>query len=506
MRLPFAVRSAMPTGVAALLLLVPAAPEALAQRRPARPAAARATAARPAPTRAAERPTNVIYFVTDGFGPASVTFAREYVHETTGRRSLAFDPYLAVALQTWATDSRVTDSAAGGTALATGHKTYNGAIAVDTTGRVLATILEGAKTQGMATGMVVTSRITHATPACFSAHVGSRAEEDEIARQQMRLAPDVMIGGGRRYFLPTGVGDGRRRDGLNLLDSLRAKGFTVATDRAGYDRATARPFVGLIADNHMAYEIDRVPAEEPSLAEMTTKALALLTAPPSSGRAAPAKGFFLMVEASRIDHAAHGNDAAAHLHDILAYEQAFQAALDFQRRHPGTLIVATSDHETGGLTLGRNLGGVGRYFWHPEVFRTERASYDVVLPELRAAYAADTTAAGAWRVLADRMGLADLSAAERSALKNAMRSAPARLNGLLTEAVAQRATIAWTTGGHTAVDVNVYAVGPGADQFRGNRPNDAMGATVARLLGLDLAGLTARMRLTAPVYPRGAGE
>ena len=507
-RRPFPCGDLRVVGVAAAMLLVPAAPEALAQRRPApsRPPA-RTTAARPASTRVAERPTNVIYFITDGFGPASVTFAREYVHETTGRRSLAFDPYLTGALQTWATDSRVTDSAAGGTALATGHKSYNGAIAVDTTGHVLATLLEGAKAQGMATGVVVTSRITHATPACFTAHVGSRAEEDEIARQQMRLAPDVMMGGGRRHFLPTGVDVGRRRDGLNLLDSLRAKGFTVATDRAGFDRATARPFAALFSSDHMAYEIDRVPAQEPSLAEMTTKALAMLTAPARTGRSSGAgRGFFLMVEASRIDHAAHGNDAAAHLHDILAYEEAFRAALDFQRRNPGTLIVATSDHETGGLTLGRNINGVGRYFWHPEVLRSERASYDVLLPALRTAYAADTTAAGAFQLLADRFGLADLTAAERGALKNAMRSAPARLNGLLSEAVGQRATIAWTTGGHTAVDVNVYATGPGADQFRGNRPNDAMGATVARLLGLDLAALTARMRQTAPVYPHGAGE
>lgn len=474
--------------LAALLVLPVAAPDASAQRRTPRPAS---------------QPTNVIYFVTDGFGPASVTFAREYVQATTGRRSLAFDPYLVGSLQTWATDSRVTDSAAGGTALATGHKTYNGAIAVDTTGRVLATVLEAAKARGLATGVVVTSRITHATPACFTAHVGSRAEEDEIARQQMRLAPDVLMGGGLRHYLPADVTlsgmAGRRRDGYNLLDSLRAKGFTVATDRAGFDRATRAPFVGLFAADHMAYDVDRDAAREPSLAEMTTKALTML-----QGRSP--RGFFLMVEASRIDHAAHGNDAAAHLFDILAYERAFQAALDFQRTHPGTLVVATSDHETGGLTLGRNLDGVGRYFWHPEVFTSERESYDVLLPALRSAIRTDTTGASALAVLSDRMGLSTLSEGERAELVAALRRQPGRVQGLVTEVVARRATIQWTTGGHTAVDVNVYAAGPGADRFRGNRPNDAMGRTVGQLLGLDLDGLTARLRRTAPVYPKGAGE
>ena len=193
--------------LAALALAAPLAPAAEAQRR----APSRASA----PT--AARPVNVIYFVTDGFGPASATFAREYVHATTGRRSLAFDPYLTGTLQTWATDSRVTDSAAGGTALASGIKTYNGAIGVDTLGRPVGTLLEAAKLRGMATGVVVTSRFTHATPATFTAHVGSRAEEDAIALQQTRLAPDVMMGGGLRHFLPpdatrSGIA-GRRRDG-----------------------------------------------------------------------------------------------------------------------------------------------------------------------------------------------------------------------------------------------------------------------------------------------------
>lgn len=468
-------------------------PTASAQRRaPERPAAA---------TAAAERPRNVVYFVTDGFGPASVTMARDYVQATTGRRTLAFDPHVVGTVQTWATDSRVTDSAAGGTALASGVKTYNGAIGVDTTGMAVATVLEGAKARGMATGVVVTSRFTHATPAAFTAHVGSRAMEAEIARQQVALAPDVMMGGGRRFFLPPDVPGGVRRDGANLLDTLRGKGFTVATDRAGFDAARRAPFAAFFSNDHMAYEIDRDDTREPSLAEMTTAAIRMLEA--KGG----ARGFFLMVEASRIDHAGHANDAAAHLHDILAFEAAWQVAVDYARRSGSTLVVSTSDHETGGLTLGRNgANGQGIYAWHPEMLRPAVASNDVVLPLLREAIASDTTGASALDVLLERLDLADLDATERDDLVDALRRRPGRLAGVVNEFVGRRALVAWTTTGHTAVDVNLYAYGPGSRAFAGNLPNDLVGRRVAELMRIDLAPLTRTLRTRIPRQARGPGE
>jgi alkaline phosphatase len=444
------------------------------------------------------RPRNVIYFVTDGFGPASATFARDYGHGLAAPRTLAFDTALVGTIQTWATDSRVTDSAAGGTALAAGVKTYNGAIAVDTTGRPVATVLEGAKARGMATGVVVTSRITHATPACFTAHVGSRIQENEIALQQVRLAPDVFIGGGRRQFVPRESG-GFRTDGKHLLDTLRARGFTVATDRAGYDAARRAPFAALLADDHLAYELDRDPAREPSLAEMTTKAIDLLRG--------DTDGFFLMVEASRIDHAGHGNDAAAHLHDILAFEAAWRAAVDFARRDGNTLVVSTSDHETGGLSLGRNLAGRGVYAWRPEVVGRVRASHDVLIPRLQAAYRQDTTGASAVALARETLGVDSLAAAERTALVASLRQPFGTVtSAVLAEIVSTRAVIGWTTGGHTAVDVNVYAFGPGAARFRGSYANDRMGRLVADLLGLDLAPITAELRRRIPVQARGPGE
>ena len=501
----------------AALIAAPLALPATAQPRPAaRPAArpappaARPPVARPAVRVAADgRPHNVIYFITDGFGPASVTFARDYANATEGRRQLTFDPYVTGTVQTWATDSRVTDSAAGGTALAAGVKTYNGAIGVDTMGMAVASVLEGARGRGMATGVVVTSRFTHATPASFTAHVGSRAMEDEIARQQVTLAPDVMMGGGRRHFLPADAPGGRRRDGQHLLDTLRAKGFTVATDRAGFDAARRAPFAAFFTDDHMAYEVDRDAAREPSLAEMTARAIEMLDA---RARTLPRRtdggppGFFLMVEASRIDHAGHANDAAGHLHDILAFEQAWTVALDYARRSGSTLVLSTSDHETGGLALARNVDGRGIYAWHPETLVRRRASNDVLMPALAAAQRADTSGGAALAVLRETMGLDDLTGAEIAEVHAALRTPSGRTAIVVNELTSRRALIAWTTNGHTAVDVNLYAFGVGSAPLRGHMDNAAVGRAVADALRLDLATLTRELRLRIARQPRGPGE
>ncbi len=451
-----------------------------------------------APAADDDRPVNVIYFITDGFGPASVTFARDFKRSQTGQTGLAFDSSLVGALQTWATNTRVTDSAAGGTALAAGVKTYNGAIAVDTLGRAVATVLEAAQARGMGTGVVVTSRITHATPACFTAHADSRALETEIALQQVHLAPDVFFGGGRRYFVPTSTG-GLRPDGKALLDTLRAKGYGVALNRAAFDGLDRTPAAALLADDHLAYEIDRDPAREPSLAEMTTKAIELLRG--------HRNGFFLMVEASRIDHAGHANDAAAHVRDILAFEAAWRAAVQFAREDGHTLVVSTSDHETGGLSVGRD----GLYAWHPEVLARVQASHERLAPRLLAAMPADPSGAEAMRLARAGLGLDSLAGPARARLLETLRmpagtAQNAALGRLLRDLVSVPALVGWTTLGHTAVDVNVYAFGPGADHFRGNHPNDFMGQTVARVLGLDLAPLTAELRRRFAAQARAAGQ
>ncbi len=424
------------------------------------------------------RPKNLILMIADGCGPASITMARDYARAVLGRKALALDAIQVGAVRTASASSRVTDSAAGATAYACGIKTYNGALAVDTAGQPVATLLEAAKAQGMAVGLVATSRITHATPAAFAAHVPQRAMESEIALQMLAQGIEVLLGGGWHYFLPPAEG-GRRTDGRNLLREAKQQGYHIVRHRAALRQPLRPPVLGLFAPDHLPYEIDRDTTQIPSLAEMTQLAIELLRQHP--------KGFFLMVEGSRIDHAGHANDAAAHVRDVLAYDEAVAVALDFAQKDGQTLVVSVADHETGGLSLGRNVDGQGIYAWHPEVLARVRASYERLLPALRGA------AANQEAVLRELAGIDSLTALERALLDQAAGD-PAALQAALTELIGRRAVVGWTSNGHTAVDVNLYAYGPGATLLVGSLENDELGRRLAALMGFDLQTLTQQLR------------
>ena len=423
----------------------------------------------PSEAQPAPRARNVILFISDGAGPAVFTMARDYQRDylRAGER-LALDQILVGAVRTYSADSRTTDSAAGATAFSTGHKTYNGAVAVDADRRPRPTVLEAAEARGMATGLVATSSVTHATPAAFSAHVPDRGMQLEIAAQQMGKGIDVIFGGGRRYYTPAEQ-DGAREDGRDLLAEMKDAGYTVALSRADFAKVEQTPAVALFAADHMAYEIDRDTLAQPSLAEMTWKAIDLLSSNP--------EGFLLVVEGSRIDHAAHGNDVAGTLHDALAYDRAVRVALDFARADRETLVISVSDHETGGLSLGRADGA--NYAWQPEVVARVSASAGRIQSALRRGDRAPEA------VLADYTGITDLSAEEADRLNRAV-GGEGRLDQVLSDLIGRRASIGWTTGGHSAVDVNLYAFGPGSERLRGNHENTVVARVVTEVLGLDL--------------------
>lgn len=417
-----------------------------------------------------ERPKNVILMIADGFGPASATLAREF-----SGAPLALDPILRGAVITPSTSHRVTDSAASGTAYASGIRTYNGAIGVDSLRRPVGTVLEAAQARGMKTGLVATSRITHATPATFAAHVPARWNETTIAEHIAARDIDVVFGGGRKFFVPEAEG-GARTDGRNLLDEVRTRGTAVVTDRAGFDGTVETPVLGLFSNEHLDYEIDRDEAEQPSLAAMTQRALDLL-----DGEA----GFFLMVEGSRIDHAGHGNDPAGHVHDALAYDAAVRVALDFAEEDGRTLVISVADHETGGLSLGRD----GIYAWHPEVLARVRATTGRMMDRIDAGAAPDA-------VLRDLAGIDSLTTEEQAIV-----AADDLSDRDLGHLISKRAGLGWTTKGHTGVDVGLYAFGPGAEPFRGVLTNDAVGRLVAAALGLDLTPVTEELQVVEDFAP-----
>ena len=269
---------------------------------------------------------------------------------------LALDEILVGGVKTYIADSVIADSAPASTAFATGFRTSDKFIGIgpkpgtlrpdlepseDLQYRPLATVLEGARLRGKATGIVATSRVTHATPAAYMTHVPSRKLEEDIMEQAVYQNVDVVLGGGKDYLLPKGE-KGRRSDGENLVAVLRTHGYSIVEDRSELVAVKSGKVFGTFAMGPLAAEIDRPQTrpQEPTLVEMTSKAIELLSSDPD--------GFFLMVEGSQIDWACHANDPAHLLSDLVMFDQAVQVALEFAKGDGNTLVLAFSDHNTGG--------------------------------------------------------------------------------------------------------------------------------------------------------------
>lgn len=261
-----------------------------------------------------KRSPSVIVLIPDGMGASQVTLAREFIKardqiEERHAARMAFDDYHVGSISTKSANNYVTDSAAAGTAFACGKNTNNGVIGFDDEIQICANVLEGAKHLGYRTGLVSTTRVTHATPASYSSHVYDRDNENFVAEQQLGgyvLGPqvDLLWGGGRRQFLPESA-NGSREDDRNLVEEAKANGWQVALNREEFDaytkdagavrrsRISGRdnwshlPSLGLFGDSHLDYDIDRDASEQPSLAEMAVGALNALDSDD--------KPFFLMV-------------------------------------------------------------------------------------------------------------------------------------------------------------------------------------------------------------------
>ena len=275
-----------------------------------------------------KKPRNVILMIGDGMGVAQV-----FAGLTANQGHLFLENFKSVGFsKTQSSNRYVTDSAAGGTALSTGQKTYNGAIGVNADTIAIKTVLEMAEDKGMATGLVSTSAITHATPASFIAHQGSRGSYEDIAADFLKTDIDVFIGGGYKHFT-------ERKDGRDLTTELKAKGYNVLTDMNEIGQVKTGKLAGLTASEHNGKAEER----GDMLQVATQTALNIL------GKSK--KGFFLMVEGSQIDWGAHQNNTIYVVKEMLDFDQAIGKALEFAAKDGETLIIVTADHETGGLSL-----------------------------------------------------------------------------------------------------------------------------------------------------------
>ena len=442
---------------------------------------------------------NVILFVGDGMGVSTVTAARIFAGQKEGATGeeyqLSFDKFpVAGFAKTYNINQQTPDSAGTMTAMVSGVKTKAGVIGYPDSalrancnsakGNELVTAVELAEMAGMSTGVVSTARITHATPAATYAKSPERNWESDdsltdeaknngckdIATQLVEFSSgdgiDVVMGGGRRHFIPNTVTDeegkaGKRTDGVNLIDSWKAK-YAVGNyvyDQAGFDALgadSATKVLGLFNSSHMEYEADRANdvAGEPSLSEMTSKSIDILSKND--------KGFFLTVESGRIDHGHHAGNAYRALEDAVEFAEAVQAAVDKVDLNE-TLIIVTADHShvftlAGYPTRGNPILGV------------VKGNDDAGHAEDEAVMAADDmpyTTVG----YANGLGFADYGEGNGGDQRYGDAGAAGRhdLDGIATESSGfhQEALIPLGSETHSGEDVGIYAVGPGAQLLRG---------------------------------------
>lgn len=285
----------------------------------------------------ADAPRSVIFLIGDGMGLAHVSGAI-----TASEQPLALERSQVIGLiRTSSANAYVTDSAAAGTALSSGQKTNNGVIGQNPAGEAIPSMLAYAAAAGKSTGVVVTSSVTHATPASFFGHNKTRKDSEGLAGDLLPAKLDVAVGGGRKFFE-------QRKDGQNLTDQFRSEGYTVAyTLEEVLAAPQGQPLLGLLAEDGLPKMSEGRGAMLP---QATAQALELL----GSNK----EGFILMVEGSQIDWGGHRNDLDYALGELLDFDAAVKVAFDYADAHPGTLVVVTADHETGGLNLiGGNLAG-----------------------------------------------------------------------------------------------------------------------------------------------------
>jgi alkaline phosphatase len=280
---------------------------------------------------------NIILFIGDGMSFAQVIATRIKNKGISGRLNMERMPVVGFT-DTFSANELITDSSAAATALATGFKTNNGMIAVTPAGKKALTILEACRDIGKATGIVVTCSLTQPTPAGFATHIQNRWEEPKIAEAIIDNRVNVLLGGGRSFFIPKSQPKSRRQDDINLVNTAIAKGYKYVETKEQLNSVSGHNVLGLFNENNLAKE-----ASEPSLAEMTAISIRLLDQNP--------EGFFLMVEGSLIDSACHRYDIEQLVNEMKDFDEAILEAIKFALTDKKTLVLVNGDHETGGLVI-----------------------------------------------------------------------------------------------------------------------------------------------------------
>lgn len=445
----------------------------------------------------AKAPKYVFYFIGDGMGLNQVVATQYYMRSCKGELGItplgfAQFPYTGIATS-YSGDSDVTDSAAGGTALASGKKTYNGAIGVDMEGNPVTSIAEMAHQKGVKVGIATSVTINHATPASFYAHQRSRNDYYEIGAQLPVSGFEFFAGGDFADNV-----NHSNQGAPQLYDLATEAGYTIVR---GYDEYTdlkgKKDKVLLIqksdaVENTIPYAID-ARKKDLTLTDITEAAIDHLYDRRDK------KGFFLMVEGGKIDYACHANDAATALREVIDFDNAIDVAYKFYKKHPKeTLIIITADHETGAFTLGN--GSYAINFAALESQKVSQAGFSRIVNKMRHDSKDKVTWKQMQKALKENFGFWDtvqLRERDEQALYSEYeRSFTGEQNVKMAESLYYRdepiaalavrilnriAMVSWPVGSHTAAYVPVFAIGNGAEQFTGQMDNTDIPKKIAKI-------------------------
>ncbi|MFQ3224207.1 MAG: alkaline phosphatase [Lentimonas sp.] len=422
---------------------------------------------------------NLIFLVVDGMCAGTYAFAH---HWSLRNRKAPLNwmqvydqPGMTRALQdTASASSPVTDSAAAASAWGSGQRVVNGSINTDANGKSLTPLFTHAKAAGKATGLVSSCRITHATPAGFSTNVEKRGMEDEIAQQYNEREIDVLLGGGSRHFKGDKV--------LTQVPDFQQKGYQFVQTKSELNAQAGNPrLLGLFSKSHIPYAIDRkndvALAEVPSLPDMFRAALKSLSQSKD--------GFVLQVEGGRVDHAGHGNDPAAILHELLEFDDCIPIALEYLKNDPDTLLIITTDHGTGGC----QLNGVGSAYSDtgPALDRINdmTASFEALEHQFKATGRFDpkglTAATGIVATEAQANAIqATMDDPESTYLSSAMTK-------IVADALFKKTGIGWTSNNHTSECVDLFAFGPGSERIKPFIKNYELFGVMTQALNLTVS-------------------
>jgi alkaline phosphatase len=413
---------------------------------------------------------NVIFMVSDGMNHGALSLARQFRENSGGTtrwtRLYREQPVVRALVETFSANSCVTDSAAAASAWGGGKRVNNGTLNVLPDNTHVETLHQKLQAKGRKTGLVSTATITHATPAGFAVNVDSRADEAIIAEQYLERRVDLLLGGGKKFFSE------------DLKKRYAGAGYAVVESRDALTKLPSdpdKPLLGVFYESHLPFSVDHlnVPALQaavPTLAEMTKIAL---------DRLAPAKdGFFLMVEGARIDHAGHANDAAASIHDQLAFDDAIGTVLDFVEKHPGTLVIITTDHGCGGIQM-NGVSASANQGIAPGLYNASNTYFE----RLRG-----FTRSIEWMKQNGVDGLSGPPLAAAIAKYTGLQLTPEEIKAsqgmkAAYEDVIQAHTgVGWTSGNHTGELVEFCAFGPGSREFPALMRNDEAHAKLLKIL------------------------